>query len=464
MTGKTHSSLALTARSAEWMAIPKAGEPSTPGHEVVLPAESPHRTLMDAIAADPDSMGKALREKCGRLPKPLTTGIPASHVLLRVLDLPEGSPQDLRGMVELQVDKLAPFPADEATFSYEVLDTANGRCRLWLGAIPTKTAESLGSCLRAAAMPPRRIDINLLGWWQLLRDAGKTGDGNGSRAFLILENESCDLVLATAGIPVSVRSLDGLEGLSSEELAEEITREFLFTLTSLDLDRTGQPLTEIAVWHRGKAPDLTIQRLHEQIGVAVHAFTLETLPPLAEGLSRRAIAGTPLLDLAPAAWREAEASQRARRRLVSVGGTLLGLWAIAMVILFGGLQYHKQRLGHQETLLAGLAPAAENARAVRDRVKTLEQYIERKHSALECLREVSDLLPPGIELKSFNYRKSKTLELSGEADAVSLVFDFKKEMEKSELFIKTDLPRTQRNAQGKEVFKLIATLPGGEIQ
>jgi Tfp pilus assembly protein PilN len=99
---------------------------------------------------------------------------------------------------------------------------------------------------------------------------------------------------------------------------------------------------------------------------------------------------------------------------------------------------------------------------VRDRVRVLQQYVERKHSALECLREIADLLPPGISLKSINYNKAKGLEISGEADAVTLIYDFKKEMEKSPLFVKTDLARVQRTPQGREVFKLTATLPGGE--
>ena len=461
MTGKTHTCLALNARAAEWVALHKAGEPAKPGHAVLLAPDGPHRSFPEALKADAGALAGTLRDACGRLPQPLTVGIPASWVLLRVLDLPEAAPQELRGMVELQVDKYAPFPADEATFAYEILDTGSGRCRLWVAAIPTATAESLGGCLKTAGLTARRIDLNLLAWWRLLRDAGKTANAD-SRAFLLLENDACDIVIATNGIPVAVRSLSGMEDLPPEELCDEIACELVFTLTSLDLDRAGQPLAGISVWHRGETPDLLLQRLQGQLPAPAQAFPLESLPPLAEGLSRRTHDSAPLLDLAPAAWRQAESSRRAKRRMALLTGTLLGAWAIGMTVLFGGLQYHKQRLAGMEATLAELAPAADTARVVRERVKTLEQYIERRHSALECLREVSDLLPPGIELKSLNYRKAKTLELAGEADAVSLVFDFKKEMEKSDLFVKTDLPRTQRNPQGREVFELIATLPGGE--
>ena len=71
------------------------------------------------------------------------------------------------------------------------------------------------------------------------------------------------------------------------------------------------------------------------------------------------------------------------------------------------------------------------------------------------------MLPPGIELKSFSYHKGKSLELAGEAEAVNLVYDFKKELEKSDLFTTTELHRIVKGSGGKEVFRITATLPGG---
>lgn len=365
-------------------------------------------------------------------------------------------------MVELQVDKFSPFPADEATFAYEILDKKDGRCRLLMGAIPTKTADTLRACLQAAGLPPKWIDINLLGWWRLLRDAGKA-DGSQSRIFIILDDDACDMIVATGSTPVAVRSLSGLDELSPDDVAEEIARETVYTMTSLDLERSGEPLAEISVWHRGETtPESLLHRLREQFPNPVHAASLDTLPPLAEGILRRSLDRQGTMDLAPASWQQAESARRARRRIIQLSVSLLGIWALGMATLFGGLQYQKQRLGRLQTNLEKLTPAADNARMVRERVRILQQYIERKYSALECFREIADLLPPGITLKSMNYRKAKNLELSGEADAVTLIYDFKKELEKSHLFVKTDLTRVTRTAQGKEVFKLTATLPGGE--
>lgn len=461
MTTRTLTSLALQNRAAEWATVQKAGTVTPSRHAAILDASTPHKSILDAIVTNPDSVTKALHDACGRLPVPVALGIPASWVLLRVVDLPESSPQELHGMIELQVDKYAPFPAEEATFHHEILDTANGRCRILMGAIRTKTADAIGACLAPAGLAPKWIDINLLAWWRLLREAGKVS-ATGSHAYVVMDDGSCDLIVATAGIPVAVRALSGLEDLSPEERAAEIAQEAVFTMTSLDLDRTGQPLSEISVWHRGESPDLLKPLLREHFPVPVHLNDLGALPTLAEGLLRRALDPATHMDLAPAAWRQAETARRTRRLLAAAILVLVGAWALAMAILFGGLQYQKQRLGTLEATLTELTPAADKARAVREQVHTLQQYIERKHSALECLREVSDLLPPGIDLKSMAYHKAKTVELSGEADAAALVFDFKKEMEKSDMFVKTELSRIQRNPQGREVFKLIGTLPGGE--
>jgi Tfp pilus assembly protein PilN len=331
-----------------------------------------------------------------------------------------------------------------------------------LSAVRTETMDLLAGALQPAGIIPKRVDLNLLGWWRLLNDAGHVQTA-GAQAFLILDDTCIDLVVTSAGVPLAMRSLTGLGDLPDEEVADEVAREIVYTLTSVDLERTGEHLAEIAIWHHGGGlAESLIRRLHEPFGLTAKAYALDTLPPLSEGLARRAAGTGPgLLDLAPPAWHASELRRQARTRLIALTASLLGLWALSVAVFFGGLQYQKQRLARMEARLDRVKAPAEVVRATRDRVLGLQQYVTRTHSSLECLREVSDLLPPGIELKSFTYRKGKSVELSGEADSVTLVYDFKKEMEKSPLFTATDLPRTFRTAQGREVFKITATLPGG---
>lgn len=464
MAVKTLTGVAVRARSLEWALPRPAGEKVTTPEcrQAELTLGEGQAGILDGLKAERERLVGDLRTACGRLGAPATVGIPAGWVLLRVADLPAAAPEELRGMVELQVDKFSPFPAEESVISYERFAEHEDRVRVLLSSVRTDTMDLLGGALREAGVQPKRVDLNILGWWRLLADAGHIHQA-GAQAILILDDTCVDIVVASSGVPLAMRSLTGLEGLPAEEVAEEISRETVYTLTAVDLERTGEHLAGVSVWHRGgELPEALVHRLQDPFGLAATSHTLDTLPPLTEGLARRAVdAGPGRLDLAPPAWHLDEVRRRARTRLIALTAALLGIWVVSVAVLFGGLQYQKHQLAQMEARLTEIKAPADTVRAIRDRVLGLQQYVNRSHSSLECLREISDLLPPGIELKSFSYRKGKTVELSGEADSVTLVYDFKKEMEKSKLFKATDLPRTFRTPQGKEVFKITATLPGG---
>lgn len=460
MGTKTPASLTVRPRSIEWRIAPKAGKQAGVSEirsaELDLPEGS--KTLIEALRADSEKTVAGLKERIGRVAAPATVGIPASWALLRILDLPAGTSEELRGMVELQIDKFSPFPLESSVVSHEVLTESEGRVRLLAAAAPSDAVELLGSALRSVGITPRRVDVNLLGWWQLLKEAGHVHHV-GSQAVLILDGKDCDILVATAGVPVSVRALSGLEDLPEGELAEEIVRETVYTLAALDLDRANEHHVEVSVWHRDAPPEALLKRFAEQGGIEAKAFPLDTLPPVCEGLARRSdVSGT--INLAPPSWKQAEAARQTRARVIGASVAVFVAWLLGMAVLFGGLQIEKRRLASLEATRDALSQPADKIRSVRERTMALEQYMDRKRSALECLREISDLLPPGIELKSMSYRKAKNVEISGEAEAVSLIYDFKKEMERSELFAATDLPRIMQMRDGKQAFKLTAIFPG----
>jgi hypothetical protein len=464
MSGKHLTALALRTRTLEWAVQGPASDKTeaavTRQADFDLAPDCP--SLLQGFRTDRERLVQEIRTKVPSSSLPVALGIPASLTLLRIADLPTSDPDERRGMAELQIDKFSPFPIDESVISHEVLQQEEGHCRVLLSAIPTATVNEVADALRTAGIRTKWVDINILGWWRLLQDSGKIS-ATGSHACLIIDDSACDLIVTIQGVPAAMRALSGLEDLSPQDRADELARDIVHTLASLDLDRAGESPSEVAIWHRGESPAELIQRLADPFAVTAHAYSLETLPPLAEGLLRRAqTRGRNMLDLAPPAWQQSEKSQRSRRRAILFSSVVLGVWAMGIAVLFGGLQIQKQMLARQEARLTALTAPAERVRSVRDRTLELEQYVDRTRSVLDCLREISELLPPGIDLKSFTYHKAKTVELSGEASAVTLVYDFKQAMEKSKLFVSTDLPRIVHIANGKENFKLTAILPGGE--
>ena len=117
------------------------------------------------------------------------------------------------------------------------------------------------------------------------------------------------------------------------------------------------------------------------------------------------------------------------------------------------------------SLLVEQAHWEKPANEVRDmagRIRIIQQYMDRTDSALECLREVTELLPrSGIELSTFNYKKGESLTLTGDASARGIVLEYNDNLNKSKIFTQV-IPGDIKISQGKHRFNFVLTFPGGE--
>jgi hypothetical protein len=183
------------------------------------------------------------------------------------------------------------------------------------------------------------------------------------------------------------------------------------------------------------------------------------LAPVTEGLARRAASGRGV-DLTPNAWRATEASQAFKRRVVHAVVTGVFLWLL-MVGAGAGVYLMEQR--SLEMLQGQQREWNRQAMEVRDmrrRVVTIQRYTNQMHSALECLREVSASQTPGVELSSFSFRKGDAIRVAGTAPAVNRIYDFKRRLDESDLFEKTDLENVRNDPRKLvELFDLTIDLP-----
>jgi hypothetical protein len=92
-------------------------------------------------------------------------------------------------------------------------------------------------------------------------------------------------------------------------------------------------------------------------------------------------------------------------------------------------------LKRAEKRLAAIEPEAEQALDNRRKLKALKVYTDRTDSALECLREVTQLLPSDdIKFGSYNYKKGTGVTLRGTADNDNSIYDFFEVLADSDLF------------------------------
>jgi hypothetical protein len=124
------------------------------------------------------------------------------------------------------------------------------------------------------------------------------------------------------------------------------------------------------------------------------------------------------------------------------------------------------KLNRVQKRMAAVEPAARQALENRQKLKALKLYTDRSDSALECLREVTRLLPPGnIEFASYNYKKGKGVTLRGSATEDSMVYDFFEALTDSDQFVRLkDQSVNTRVVKGvrSAVFSVTLDLPAEE--
>lgn len=409
-----------------------------------------------------------IREKCGRIEGWVSAGIPASRVLMRVANLPHAAPEELQGMAELQVDKFSPFPAENLSVSYEVLAVKDGTVRVLIAAIQNEVAESLRGVFRPSGTLIRRIDADLLAWWRLLADAGMFKTPS-RQLFLLLSRNQAYLFAVEDGTPLLFRALGPLGSLPAEEFVAETAREIGYTLTAIEVEYGPAQPTPVAFWHDAETPENLLQGLREECGLEVEPHRLDILPPLSEGLARRAAAGEAhTLDLAPAAWRAAESQAVIRKKFLTAGLAFAAAWLIAVGGFIATFQIQRLQLSSLKGRFNTLENKAGEIRRIMGQVRFLDQYSDRKRSALQCLLEITKAKPDGITLTSCLYKKGKNVTISGEAIAVDLVYQFKQTLDVLQIsknvrfFAAVTLDGPNRDPRsGKETFRIVATMPGG---
>ena len=429
-----------------------------------------------------------LRAAAGHIKGELYASIPADKVLMRVVDLPTADPVEMRSMADLQVDKFSPFPVEHMAVAVELLSQKEKTSRVLIVAVQRTVIDALGEFFGAVGVLPRWIDVDVLGWWRLLKDHGSV-PATGRHVILLADRNATELIICQDGVPVVLRSLGTAQGITEEEFHAELADEIGYSLTSLETERGVAETSKLSIWcwGDGAPPKVMVKaeptshavetrsgdlcpelaaKLREVCGLGVETKSLASLPELSEGLARRAMDGGPVMvDLAPPEWQSTETSRKTQKALIIATAAFVAVWLAGIAAFLTGFKIEQNKLVKLKAEVATLEGPADEVRKLNDRIKSFEVYSDRSHTALESLREVSAILPPGIDLTSFTYKKGNEVVLRGESDDPTPIYNFFQALEQSDFFdqVKPEAVRqkTSGNRQRSE-FSVTAKLPGGE--
>ena len=382
---------------------------------------------------DPAALAQ-IKARCGRLKGRLFTALPTDQAILRVAFIPATDPAELRSMVELQVDKIAPYPLDQMVITHEILAREETGCRVLIAAAQRAVLDGIGDICFKTGLYPHAIDLAVMGRWWLLKNRGHIADA-GRQILLILDGQTADVIVVQAGMPMLIRSLGRPDPARPLESARELADELKYTLVALEIESGAGVIDGVTAWH---TPDLGtdfLAAMGHAIGSHWHTRALSELPPVTEGLAHRALERTgDMLDLAPQDWKDSMQARKSRGRLLAIGGTVLGLWLLGI----GSVVVYAQMEGTDFTGLKNRVKAqestAKSAMGVREQAESLQRYADRSRSALESLREICTVLPPGVELTSFRYEKFKAVTVVGYGTAYEPIQQFRDGLNTSALF------------------------------
>lgn len=392
----------------------------------------------------------------------VTVSLPSSQLLMRMLELPSTSPEELKGMVELQMDQISPFPVDQLTISYEVLRQTENHSRVLAVAAQRKTVDALGDLFKAQNVYIRSLDAEVLAWWSLLIAHGQVLC-QGRVVLILEEHTEFSMIVVDEGVPVCFRSLELFHNFTDETVMREIVEEVSYTLLSLEAEYGRREITGVLFWSESEIPPLLCDLLRGECGADVVLHDLGSIPPVSEGLAlRTAERRLHHAELVPREWIDLQRRKRLMKVAAIASIAVLSIW-LAVITIAGTVFSFKQASYNRVRREAEkYEEPARAAQAAREEMLSLEKYADRSHSALECLREVTAALPANVEITSFTYKKGETVSLRGSSELADSVYDFFQKLGASDIFegIK-DQPVSTRTVKDRRVstFSVTAELP-----
>ncbi|MEO2004364.1 MAG: pilus assembly protein PilM [Candidatus Poribacteria bacterium] len=469
--------------------------PAGKGHRVESVASSPlaQGGGADALAA---AVKSAMTEAGARGDKCVVALPRSKSVVRRLTDLPSGlDSASLRDIIRLQAESELPFEPGTAAYDYYSLIEGESGASVELVAARTDDIEQLLAPVREAGGKPIGVTPAVAGIGAMAAALGfGTGSGPG---VLVLDvgHSSTDAALVRDGAVVFTRSFPvGAAALADDpdgataRLVTEVDR----TVQAIERDTylvgapTGAPFDSMWLCGGGVAAAVRgdddgavslAALLQAKLGLPVTAQApsgaiedgagLASIPgawslyAVAIGLCIEARGGNLAVDLMPRAERQRH-EQSARTRVLLAYVAAAALLIAAFTFLGGQLSAREaRRLGELDQRISALGSSRKRAADKLSDMNAMTEMLERKHSVLDVLRELTELLPnrQDIAVTVLNIEASGKVTVSFEANSADAMSSAVRSMGTSVWFRDvTPGQVTTAEKNGKQVQQFAVTL------
>ena len=449
---KTVTAACRTPDGIEWTTLKISQDETERVHQEHLPMEIPEGLTQEELASfDLPDLSEHIKGD-------ITVSLRSAELLMRTMKFPTADREEISDMVGFQVDKFSPFPIDQLAMAHETLNLSENSSQVLMAAARRERIDAIGDAFETKGIRIHSIDARILGWLQLLKDDEKISC-SGCEILVLVDGIDFTLVVLSNGQPITFRPLDAR--IDDMTVVDELTYEIGYTLTTLDAEHNLPAPDTISFWFIGEVPTQMRSKLAEKCGLTVEYHDLNELPPLSEGILRRTRSKESHIELIPREWIEHQQRLKLRKQFTIISGSVAAVWLLVLFLFLGVFKARDMQLAAVQADANAISPLARQAEANQRKLKALKVYTDRTDSSLECLREITNLLPVGdIEFLSYNYNKAKGVTLRGSGRDKGIVTDFYTRLNKSDLFngIKNESV-TDKTTKGVRRAAFSVTLP-----
>ena len=341
--------------------------------------------------------------------------LPLSRLIMTMVSVPKD--EDSVEFATPVLQKLSPFPDEALTVSCEtVRESEEGRVVI-ATALPESAADDIAEALDAAKFNVVQIDALVLGAMRGLWKEIACSD-TGRKLVLIRDVDCISAVVLDGDGPSSIRAI---------QPGAELKREVMLSLLDAEDFGGARKLDEIVVVESEEAESVPLQDDALTVFAPVRRITVGAQAALV-GVAERAKDETSLNAL-PESWREVLDETRYKAKMFRYLAVAGGLWLLIMGTLFGVPIAYGFMTDHQKSLSKQHARQFKAVKDMKAKVDLIHKYSDHARGALEIMKAVSDRLPEGVTLASWDYKREDGVRVKGDADTAEATYAFKDAMD-----------------------------------
>ena len=375
--------------------------------------------------------------------------LPFRRFVAKVLAIPSESMGDPVAFAAPVVKGMSPFPDENPTVSMETLAETEDRRYVLAGALPEDAADDIAFALDVAKKNVTRVDALVLG---VLRIVWDEISSPGRRVVLVGEDGDTVAAVIDGQTLISVRALSP---------GADMRREIMLGLLEAEEIYGQADITEVVAV--GDVADGGAETF-----APVRRVAAPSEEDVIGAMAQRAVEKD-TIDMLPESWRSVLVETRFKKKLHRCLAVAGAVWVLAMGALFGVPVVYGFMTDHVKGLSKEHSRRYREVSEMRDKVRLVRKYSDHSKGLLEIMKAVSDRLPEGVELTSWNFRREDGAKFSGEADEAAAVYKFKENLsgilfagsdgEEEKLFGEVNLTGPSVGKGGKQRFDMDCKFP-----